>query len=79
MQALDLALQIQTQGYNVYLSGEPDLGRSHMLLSYLGPQAKKAKTPDDLIYVHNFQTLTGPVSLPCPPAWAKSSSNTLRN
>ena len=42
MQALNLALQIRTTGYNVYLSGEADLGRSYMLLSYLRPQARKA-------------------------------------
>lgn len=54
MQALDLALNISAQGYNIYLSGEADLGRSHMLLTYLRPQARKYPTPGDIIYVYNF-------------------------
>ncbi|MBQ7584940.1 MAG: AAA family ATPase, partial [Desulfovibrionaceae bacterium] len=55
MQALDLALRIQTTGYNIYVSGEAGLGRTHTVLDYLRPQAKKSKDPDDLIYVYNFQ------------------------
>ena len=54
-QALDLALKIKTSGYNVYVSGYPGLGRTHTVLTYLEPWAKKAKAPDDLIYVYNFQ------------------------
>ena len=54
-QALDLALQIKTIGYNVYVSGDSGLGRTHTVLTYLRPWAKKAKAPDDLIYVYNFK------------------------
>lgn len=66
MQALDLALRIKNAGYHVYLSGEADLGRSYMLLSYLKPEAAKGETPPDLIYVQNFANKDCPklISLP---------------
>ena len=78
MQALDLALQIHNQGYNVYLSGEADLGRSHMLLSYLGPQAKKLPTPNDLVYVHNFADPDRPHLFALPAGMGKKFKQNLK-
>ena len=78
MQALDLALQIKNQGYNVYLSGEADLGRSHMLLSYLGPQAKKLPTPNDLVYVHNFSDPDRPHLFALPAGMGKKFKQNLK-
>ena len=66
LQALELALRIQAAGYNVYLSGDAGLGRSHMLLSYLRPQAAKMPTPPDLVYVHNFEDPDRPRLLSLP-------------
>ena len=54
MQALELALHIDSGGYNVYVSGEAHLGRTYMLREFLAPHARKAPTPPDLIYVNNF-------------------------
>ena len=79
MQALEMALQIPTKGYNVYLSGEPDLGRSHMLLSYLVPQARKAPTPDDLVYVHNFADPDRPGLFALPAGMGKKFKQSLKD
>jgi len=79
MQALEMALQIPTKGYNIYLSGEPDLGRSHMLLSYLGPQARKAPTPDDLVYVHNFADADRPSLFALPAGMGKKFKQSLKD
>jgi lon-related putative ATP-dependent protease len=54
MKALDLAFDIPTPGYNVYLAGDPGLGRTYTLLSYLAPRARRRNSPPDLVYVHNF-------------------------
>lgn len=78
MQALDLALQIRTAGYNIYLSGEADLGRSYMLLSYLRPQARKAPTPPDLVYVQNFADPDRPSLLALPAGQGKKFKQTLK-
>ncbi|MDR2891514.1 MAG: AAA family ATPase [Deltaproteobacteria bacterium] len=59
--ALELALNISDPGYNVYLSGDNNLGRSYMLKRFLQPRAKKAVTPPDLVYVHNFDKPDAPL------------------
>ncbi|MBQ7608557.1 MAG: AAA family ATPase [Desulfovibrionaceae bacterium] len=60
LKALDLALQIKTIGYNVYVSGHAGLGRTHTVLSYLTPRARKAKVPGDVIYAYNFENSDQP-------------------
>ena len=71
MQALDMALNIRACGYNVYVSGDANLGRSYTLLSYLGPQARKRPTPPDLVYVHNFDDPDRPRLLSLPAGQGK--------
>lgn len=77
MQALDLALHIRSTGYNVYLAGEPNLGRCHMLLNYLRPLARKAATPPDLVYVHNFADQDSPQLLSLPAGMGKKFKENL--
>ncbi|MDL2307575.1 AAA family ATPase [Desulfovibrio sp. OttesenSCG-928-C06] len=60
LEALELALNIHAPGYNVYLAGETNLGRSYMLTHFLQPRAKKAPVPQDLIYVYNFDDPDAP-------------------
>ncbi|MBR6468696.1 MAG: AAA family ATPase, partial [Desulfovibrio sp.] len=66
MKALDLAVNIQASGFNVYLAGDTQLGRMHLLRQYLQPLAKKSATPPDLVYVYNFQDPDCPVLVPFP-------------
>ena len=44
MKALDVALNIRSCGFNVYLAGDSYLGRQYMLTQYLRPVARKAAT-----------------------------------
>lgn len=78
MQALNLALHIRASGYNVYLSGEADLGRSYMLLSYLRPHARRAATPPDLVYVQNFADPDRPSLLALPAGQGKKFKQSLK-
>ena len=66
LQALELALHIRTEGYNVYLAGESDLGRTYMLRDFLAPRARKEATPPDLLYVNNFDDPDRPLLLRVP-------------
>lgn len=66
MHALDLALRIGKPGYNIYLSGEADLGRGHMLLSWLRPRAAKLPAAADLLYVRDFSDPDAPLLLSLP-------------
>lgn len=71
MEALDLALQIAAPGWHVYLSGEANLGRRHMLESYLHPRARQMRTPEDLVYVRNFQDSDVPQLIVIRAGWGK--------
>ncbi len=79
MRALNLALQINTVGYNVYLSGAPDLGRAYILLSSLRPHARKARTPPDVLYVHNFTNPDQPVLLTLPAGQGKKFKKAMKD
>ena len=60
MEALELGLHITAHGFNIYLAGESDLGRSFLLRELLAPRARKGVTPPDFIYVFNFQDHDAP-------------------
>ena len=64
--ALELAVHIRNSGYNVYLSGSPDLGRTYMLCDFLEPLARREATPPDVIYVNNFKDEDRPVLIQLP-------------
>ncbi len=66
LQALELALRIKKDGYNVYLSGNSHLGRSYIVREFLTPHALKAKTPPDLIYLNNFADVDKPILVSLP-------------
>ncbi|MBT8763105.1 AAA family ATPase [Desulfohalobiaceae bacterium Ax17] len=71
LEALELALYIQKKGYNVYLSGEPGLGRTYFVSSFLKPRALQGETPVDWIYVYNFDDPDRPLAISLPPGQGK--------
>ncbi|WP_346667644.1 AAA family ATPase [uncultured Desulfovibrio sp.] len=77
LQAMDLALAIQTPGYNIYVSGESNLGRTYTLLAYLEPQARKAALPPDLVYVNNFADPDSPLLLSLPAGQGRKLKESL--
>ena len=71
LRALELALNIRAAGYNVYLSGEANLGRTYMLKEFLAPRVRRASTPPDLLYVNNFEDPDRPRLLSVPAGQGK--------
>ena len=65
--ALDLGLDIDAPGFNLFISGIPGTGRNTALRSHLERIAGGRSIPPDWGYVHNFQEPSQPVaiSLPC--------------
>ena len=65
--ALDLSLDIDAPGFNLFISGPPGTGRNTALRSHLERIAGGRSIPPDWGYVHNFQEPSQPVaiSLPC--------------
>jgi predicted ATP-dependent protease len=64
--ALTMALSIGGREYNVYLAGEPYLGRTHFARTFLDPAAAKAAPPPDWLYVHNFDDPDRPRAISLP-------------
>lgn len=64
--ALSMAMSIGGREYNVYLSGEPYLGRTHFARAFLDPAAARAATPSDWLYVHNFDDPDRPRAISLP-------------
>ncbi|MDR2160870.1 MAG: AAA family ATPase [Desulfovibrio sp.] len=65
-QALEIGLRITAPGFNIYLAGEPELGRTYLLQDYLRPKARKGPTPPDLVYIYNFADTDSPRLLLLP-------------
>lgn len=79
MKALDLAVNIKVSGFNVYLAGSANLGRSFIVQNYLAPLAKKAPTPPDMVYVHNFADPEQPVLIRMPSGHGRKLRQTMQS
>ncbi|MDL2285475.1 AAA family ATPase [Desulfovibrio sp. OttesenSCG-928-F07] len=77
MAALELALNIEETGYNIYLSGQVNLGRTYMINDFLEPRAKKSPTPPDLVYVNNFEDPDAPQLLSLPAGQGQKLKSSL--
>ena len=65
--ALEMGLEIEAAGFNVFVSGAPGTGRNSALRSHLERVAVTKPNPPDWGYIHNFQdpTQPTPIHLPC--------------
>ncbi|MCH7787774.1 MAG: AAA family ATPase, partial [Chloroflexi bacterium] len=65
--ALELALDIDAPGFNLFIAGIPGTGRNTALRTYLERIASQKPIPPDAGYVYNFQEPSQPaaLSLPC--------------
>ncbi|MGX7950136.1 Lon protease family protein [Oleidesulfovibrio alaskensis] len=77
MQALEMALHIRDTGYNIYLAGEANLGRTYMLMDVLTPRARKMPAPPDQLYVHNFDDRDHPRLILLPAGKGRALKNDL--
>ena len=66
IQALSLALEIKGNEHNIYVSGEPNMGRTFFVKSFLKPSAAKAAPPCDWVYLYNFEDNDRPIAVSMP-------------
>ena len=64
--ALEFGISINEMGYNLYVAGDAGIGRTQYIINYLKPIARCGNTPDDWLYVNNFENSIEPhcISLP---------------
>lgn len=63
LRALEFGLALRHRGYNVFISGMTGPGRKQLVQRLLEPRALREPTPDDWVYVHNFDEPDCPLAV----------------
>jgi lon-related putative ATP-dependent protease len=71
VQALRFGLDIESKGFNIYVSGLPGSGRTTATRQFLKEFAARRSTPDDWVYVNNFHDNLKPNAIRLPAGRAK--------
>ena len=64
--ALRLGLEIESTGYNIFVTGYVGTGRTTTVKCLLEDLEKNKKTPDDILFVNNFSDLDSPKLIKLP-------------
>ncbi|MGZ8096665.1 MAG: Lon protease family protein [Methylosarcina sp.] len=65
--ALEFGVAMPNPGYNIYVMGEPGLGRLSMITHHLDAMARTLPAPSSYAYVDNFENPREPVAVELPP------------
>ena len=66
VRAIEFALGMAGQGYNLYASGPDGIGKSTVVESFLRRRAEQLPPPPDWIYVRNFRDTDRPIGIGLP-------------
>lgn len=75
--ALSTALDINIQGYNIYLAGEAGMGKNTLAKAMLEKKASREPVPLDWCYVYNFANPGVPAALSVPAGIGKKLKQSL--
>ena len=67
VEALKFGLAIESQGFNIVVSGVPGTGRTTAIRDYLEAISGTRPPPDEWVYVNNFADPYRPKALRLPP------------
>ena len=67
MQAFEMGLGMQQQGYNIFVSGFQGLGARAQIEGQLRTKARTMPTPGDWVYVHHFRRPEQPQAIALDP------------
>lgn len=76
--ALEMAIAIPGMEYNVFVAGDPGLGRTHLVETFLAPIARERPTPPDMIFINNFSNPDKPILITLPPGQGQAFKETLQ-
>ena len=71
IKAIELALEMDHSGYNVFVTGMSGTGRTTIVRNILRGIAKHKAIPDDWMYVYNFQDKDTPHAIKLPAGQGK--------
>ncbi len=69
--ALEFGIAMTNPGYNIFVMGEPGLGRLSMITDHLDSSALAMPTPPSYAYVENFTNPREPVAIELPPEYGQ--------
>lgn len=77
IKALEFGLNVDINGYNLYLEGPSGVGKTMYTKNYLDQISKKKKVPQDWCYIYNFVNPNEPVALSLPAGQGKEFRDTM--
>ena len=66
IRSLEFGVNINTEGYNIYVEGPNGIGKTSYCIDYIQKVAEELPTPDDWCYIYNFSNPNEPISLSLP-------------
>jgi len=79
IKAIEFGLNIEAPGYNVYVTGMSDTGRTSTVREILKKFSSRKRVPDDWCYVYNFQDPDRPLAINLPPGKGKKFKKDMKN
>ena len=70
VQAIDFGLNMDSPGYNIFVTGQAGTGKTTIVNDIVGRYAQDLPTPDDWCMVNNFQDRYRPRAMRVPPGKA---------
>jgi len=67
VQAIDFGLNMNSPGYNIFVTGQAGTGKTTIVNDIVGNYARELPTPDDWCMVNNFQDEYRPRAMRVPP------------
>lgn len=77
VEAMDFGLAVNGRGYNIFVTGQPDSGRTTYTLEKLKALAKTFPAPDDWVYLYNFDAPEEPMAISVKAGQGKKLSESL--
>ncbi len=77
VEAIDFGLAVNGRGYNIFITGQPDNGRTSYALEKLRAQAEHLPAPDDWLYLYNFDKPEEPMAVSVPAGKGKKLADEL--
>ncbi|MDR2522904.1 MAG: AAA family ATPase [Synergistaceae bacterium] len=79
VESISFGLEVPSRGYNIFVTGRPDSGRTRYALERLRERAKNSPAPDDWVYVYNFDEPGEPLAVRLPAGHGKGLCTALEN
>lgn len=79
IKALEFGLNVDINGYNVYVEGPYGVGKTAYVKNYLKIISKKKKVPSDWCYLYNFDNPNEPVAVSLPAGQGKEFRDTMNS